>query len=194
LSEITTFDHSHWHAVTDQLVLSEGKQYGIRTAVVVPPGVYGTGQGEIRRTSLALPYYVAAVKKRGRGFTVGEGMNVNSIIHVRDLATAFILLVEEAIEGGGKADWGEKGWYYVEGGESVFAETAKAIVKEMAKKRMVSGEEVDTLTAEEAKELNPYAELLWGSNMRVKGERIRRLGWSANNGDVFSTISELLAE
>ncbi|KAH8655997.1 hypothetical protein BGZ60DRAFT_459059 [Tricladium varicosporioides] len=194
LSEIINFDHSHWHAVTDQLVLSEGKKQGIRTAVVAPPGVYGTGQGEIKRTSMVLPWYVDAVKKRGRGFTVGEGRNVNSVIHVCDLATALILLVEEAFEGSGKADWGEKGWYFVEGGECAFIDVAKATVKEMAKRGMISGEELDVLTAEEAKELHPYAELLWGSNMRVNGERIRSLGWRANKGDIFSTIPELLAE
>lgn len=194
LSEVTTFDHSHLHAVTDQLVLSEGKNQGIRTAVVIPPGVYGTGQGELRRTTMVLPWYVDAVKKRGRGFIIGEGRNVNSLIHVRDLATAIILLVEEALEGGGKADWGEKGWYYVESGEAVFTEVAKAVVKEMAKKGIIGGEEVDVLTAEEAKQLHPYAELLWGSNIRVNGERIRGLRWSAKEGDVFSVIPELLVE
>lgn len=191
LSEITAFDHSHWHAVTDQLVISEGKRQGIRTAMVVPPVVYGTGKGQIRRTTMVLPSYVHAVKKRGKGFTVGEGKNVISFVHVGDLANALILLVEEALNGRGKADWGQNGWYYVEGGECVFTEVAKAIAREIAKKGM-GDEAIDVLTAGEAKELHPDAELLWGSNMRVKGERIRGLGWGAKEGDVFSTIPELV--
>jgi hypothetical protein len=37
---------------------------------------------------------------------LGEGKNVESIIHVKDLAAAFVLLVEEALKnGGGIADW-----------------------------------------------------------------------------------------
>jgi nucleoside-diphosphate-sugar epimerase len=195
LKEITTFYHSHLHAVTDQLVLSEGKKQGIRTAVVVPPGVYGTGQGEVKKTSMVLPWYVDAVKKRGRGFTLGEGTNVTSVIHVRDLAAAFILLVEEALkEGGGRADWGEDGWYYVEGGEYVFREMAGEIVKGMKKKGWIEREGVDEIKIEEAKELHPYAELLWGINMRINGERIRGLGWSAKEESVFESIPELLAD
>jgi nucleoside-diphosphate-sugar epimerase len=193
LSEITTFDHSHFHAITDQLVLSEGKKQGIKTAIVVPPVVYGTGQGEPRKTSMVLPWYVDTVKKRGRGFTVGEGKNVTSVIHVRDLSAAFILLVEEALgEGGGKAEWGEKGWYYVDGGEYVFGELVGEIVKAMVGKGLLRGEEVEVLGSEEAKEIHPYAELLGGMNMRVYGERIRVLGWSAKEGDVFESIPELL--
>jgi nucleoside-diphosphate-sugar epimerase len=192
LSEITTFDHSHWHAVTDQLVLSEGKEQGIRTAIVVPPAVYGAGQGEIRKTSMGLTWYVDAVKKRGRGFTLGEGKNVSSVVHVRDLSAALILLVEEAVkERDGKADWGEKGWYYVDGGEYVFGEVAGMIVKEMVKRGLMEGEEVDRLSAEEGKAVHPYAELLWGVNMRVSGERVRGLGWKPKMGDVFECIPEL---
>lgn len=155
---------------------------------------YGTGQGEIKRTASVLAWYVDAVKKRGRGFTIGEGKNVNSLIHVRDLAAAIILLVEEALEGGAKAHWGERGWYYVEHGETVFVDMANAMVKEMASKGVISGEGLDVLTEKETKELHPYAEVLWGSNIRVNAERIRRLGWSAKEGDVFSAIPGLLAE
>jgi nucleoside-diphosphate-sugar epimerase len=98
------------HAATDRLVLSKGLKHGIRTVVVIPLAVYGIGQGEIRKTSMVLPWYIDAVKKRGKGFILGEGKNIASIIHVKDLATAFILLVEEALKnGGGSADWREKG-------------------------------------------------------------------------------------
>lgn len=194
LKEVTTFDHSHLHAVTDQLVLSEGRKKEIRTAVVVPPGVYGTGQGEIKKTSMVFPWYVDDVKKRGRGFTLGEGTNVASVIHVRGLAAAFVLLVEEVLkEGGGRADWGEDGWYYVEGGEYVFREIAGEIVKGMKKKGWIEREGVDEIKIEEAKELHPYAELFWGINMRANGERIRGLGWSAKES-VFESIPELLAD
>ncbi len=70
---------------------------------------------------MVLPWYVDAVKKRGRGFTLGEGKNVSSVVHVRDLSAAMILLVKEAVKkGGGKADWGEQGWNYVDGREFTF--------------------------------------------------------------------------
>ncbi|KAN0094037.1 NAD(P)-binding protein [Hyaloscypha variabilis] len=193
LSEITTFPHSHLHAVTDQAVLSLGLQRGVRTAVVIPPVVYGTGEGEGRTQSMVVPWYVDAVRKRGGGFVVGKGSNVASGVHVRDLGRALVFLVEEALkEGGGRAEWGERGWYYVDGGEYVFRELAEKLVKAMVEKGAIEKEGLDEIDIAQAKELHPYAELLWGVNMRVNGERIRRLGWRAKEADVFSTISELL--
>lgn len=53
---------------------------------------------------------------------------------------------------------------------------------------------MDVIEIEETKGLHPYAELLWGINMRVNGERIRGLGWKAREESVFESISELLAE
>jgi hypothetical protein len=61
----------------------------------------------------------------------------------------------------------------------------------MAKKGLIEGEEVDRLSAEEGKEVHPYAELLWGVNMRISGERMRGLGWKPKMGDVFESIPEL---
>jgi nucleoside-diphosphate-sugar epimerase len=179
--------------MTDQLVLSEGKKHGVRTAVVVPPTVYGTGEGPLKNSSMAIPWLVDAVKKRGKAFTVGEGRNVVSAIHVRDLSAAFLLLVEQALEGGGEADWGDKGWYYVESGSYVFAELVERVVEEMWKKGLVEREGVDEIGIEEAKGLHPWADLLWGMNMRIRGERISGLGWRAKEGDVFSSFRELLA-
>jgi nucleoside-diphosphate-sugar epimerase len=54
------------HAVTDQLVLSEGKKHGIRTAIVIPPVVYGTGEGPIKNSSMTLPWLVGAIRKGGK--------------------------------------------------------------------------------------------------------------------------------
>ncbi|KAE9368376.1 NAD(P)-binding protein [Stipitochalara longipes BDJ] len=192
LSELTTFDHSHFHAVTDQTVLSEGKKQGIRTALAVPPVVYGKGEGEIKKQTMVFPWYVDAVKKRGGAFRLGEGTNVASVVHVRDLSSALIFLVEESLkEGGGKADWGEKGWYFFDGGEYVFRDMAKEIAEEMKKRGLIEGDEVEEITVEEAKKLHPYAELLWGGNMRVNGQRIKGLGWSPVGRSVSESIPEL---
>ncbi|KAF4626324.1 hypothetical protein G7Y89_g11834 [Cudoniella acicularis] len=73
LHEISNFDHSHGHAVTDQLAVSAGKEHGVRTAIMIPPTVYGRGEGPIKNASMTIPWLVEAIKKRGKGFTIGEG-------------------------------------------------------------------------------------------------------------------------
>lgn len=41
-------------------------------------------------------------------------------VHIDDITDAFILLAEEALKpGGGKAQWGEEGYYFCEAGEFV---------------------------------------------------------------------------
>lgn len=77
-------------------------------------------------------------------------------------------------------------------GSLLFGEVAGAIVKEMVNRGLIEGVEVDRLSTEEGKEVHPYAELLWGVNMRVSGERMRGLGWTPKMGDVFENIIELL--
>jgi hypothetical protein len=47
------------------------------------------------------------------------------------------------------------------------------------------------ITIKEAKELYPYAELPWGVNTRVNGQRIRGLGWSTMEGSTSESIPEL---
>ena len=161
---------------------------------MVPPVVVGKGEGPLKKLSMTLPWYVDLVKKRGRGFRVGKGENITSTVHVRDLSAALILLIEEALkDGGGSADWGETGVYYVENGGNAFDDLTREVVKWIARQSMIGSDNVDQLGIEDAKKIHPRADLLWGYNMRVRGERIEKLGWKAKEGNVFETIPELLS-
>lgn len=41
-------------------------------------------------------------------FFLGAGENTKAVVHVEDIATLFILLLEHAIRDGGEAQWGKE--------------------------------------------------------------------------------------
>lgn len=192
LHEISTFDHSMYHAITDQLVLKEGKEKGVRTAIVIPPGVWGQGKGPIKIVGMGLPWLVEAIAKRGKAFLIGAGEQHASNIHVNDLADVFIFLAEQALDPNGKANWGEEGMYYAEGGSYVFKDLVAVLAKEMHKREMIPTAEIEEISAKDASSIHPYANMIWGANMRVRASRFHALGWVAKQPAVVETLSEIL--
>lgn len=179
LNELISLPESALHAVADQTVIAAHKSSGVKTALVTPPCIYGTGEGPISTTSLQLPSLVEAIEKRGKAFTIEEGRNVYSIVHVKDVVDALIFLTEEASKpNGGKAVWGEEAYYYVENGEYSMADITKAIAEVGYQKGVLRSPDIEQISTEEATKFHPWAPLIWGMNARVKGSRLEALGWT----------------
>lgn len=100
---------------------------------------------------------------------------------MQDLSGIFLRLAEEAAGGGGSATWGPEGYYFAEGGESAWGETAKAVAREAAKKGLIESAEVDNLSPEEVEKVvgdGGIMAQLWGQNSRSRASRARKvLGW-----------------
>ena len=182
------------HVSSDQLVFRLSKEFNIKTALLVPPVVYGTSDS-IKDRSITLPVLVDAAKERGKIFQIGEAKNSTSTLHVKDLADVFVYFTEQALAlqtGESKLEWGEKGVYYIEAGEVVLANVADAIAKEMFKKGMIGTAEVEKLSDEEALKIHPWALTIWGANMRIKASRLRALGWAPKQQGVLESVPGLL--
>ncbi|CZR55030.1 related to nucleoside-diphosphate-sugar epimerase [Phialocephala subalpina] len=190
IHEITHFPQTIFHAVTDQLVLSEGKKLGVKTAILEPSIVYGKSDG-IKKFSMGLPWMVDAFQKRGKAFIIGEGKTLFTAIHVKDLADVLVLMTEAAVAEGGKMDWREEGVYYVEGGEYKFRDIVERIVMEMRKRGTIPGLEIEEITAEQATEIHPWGPIMWGSKMRTRASRLRGFGWEAKQASVVDAVPEL---
>ncbi|KAH7319125.1 hypothetical protein BKA65DRAFT_437816 [Rhexocercosporidium sp. MPI-PUGE-AT-0058] len=191
LATITTFEEPVAHVKADQLVLRLGKELSIKTALVVPPVVYGNSDG-INDRSITLPMLVDTAKARGKMFQVGEAKHSMSSTHVKDLADLFVYFVEEALRSeGSKVEWGDKGLFYAEGQEVVFADVVDAIAKEMYKRGVIATADVDVLSEEQALELHPWALILFATNMRTRASRLRALGWVPKQLGVIDTVSGL---
>lgn len=89
----------------------------IRSIVIVPTMVYGTGLG-LKKNSIQLPALVDFSKKKGFGTYFGKGENIWSNVHIEDLADLYVLALEKAKAGS---------LYYAENGASTIKNLAEKI-------------------------------------------------------------------
>jgi len=188
--EITSFDSSHIHSEADNATVRLGQELDVKTALVIPCVVYGEGEGPIKTKSLTFPWLEEAIIKRGKGFTVGEGKNSWGGVHIKDLASAVILLIEDALRpDGNKMTWGAKGAYYVVEGDYVFANVVSKLVEVLNKEGLLKDQEIEKISDDEALRIHSYALLIWGANSRSQGSRLRSFGWKP----IQPTFYEILA-
>ncbi|HWO60741.1 MAG TPA: NAD-dependent epimerase/dehydratase family protein [Umezawaea sp.] len=162
-------------AALDRSILAAAGR-GIRTVVVCPTLIYGHGLG-LRRDSYQVPQLIGLARRDGVPGHVGEGLNVWSAVHVEDLADLYVLLVEK----------GEAGTFlYAENGEASFADVAAAIGRALGQE--APPRPLDFAAATE----------LWGegaatftmsSNVRVRADRARSLGWAPSRPSVLDWIA-----
>lgn len=120
VQEIMSFDESHIHQDVESAIVSAAAQQGVKTAIISPPMIHGVGKGPIKRRSIQVPILIDSILKRGKAFQVLEGKNIWNSIHIDDVATAVIVLMEEALKGSeSKAAWLPEGYYFVEDAEFV---------------------------------------------------------------------------
>lgn len=105
------------HQGVDQAVLSAPNN--VKTAIVSPPTVYGTGVF-VPQNKGQISLLIDAILKREEAFQVNRGLNWWNAIHVRDIARIYLALVEAAELGGGKATWGKEGYYFAESQSYVY--------------------------------------------------------------------------
>ena len=103
--------------VIDNLVLSQSPS-AIRTALIVGPIIFGTGQGPGNTATIQGPECARYTLRTGHGFQLGEGKSVWSAIHVADVGQLISLLVDATAKGTDGL-WNEEGIYLPENGKMV---------------------------------------------------------------------------
>lgn len=98
------------HRNTEILIQKAWEAHGetLKTAVVCPPIIHGTGTGPGRIDSIYYPAMYQAVVQTGATFYHGSGSNIYSRVHVEDVAQSFLKLIESAARGGQGTDWGRE--------------------------------------------------------------------------------------
>ena len=96
----------------DSYVLDQARP--VRTALIFGPIIYGQGRGPVNQRSIQIPSLVKATFKRGRGVRVGEGLSRWGSVHVADVSSLIVNLVEKAALGRAEDKdslWSENGLY-----------------------------------------------------------------------------------
>ena len=158
------------------LMVLDAATSGVRSVVICPSNIYGTGKG-LNPNSVQIPFLVGNALEQGSVQIVGAGLNIWSNVHIDDVTDLYLLALEKAPAGS---------FYFAENGEASFGVIGAAISKRL---RRAS---VESLAPEEAArrwgESKAYFSL--GSNSRVRALRARReLGWNPQHSSVLAWIA-----
>lgn len=110
IDEIASRPDRELHRNVDKIIQTAAAEHGsmLKTAIVCPPDIYGPGRGPGRKQSVYFPVFLNEIKKIGAPFYANEGTNARSWVHIEDLMTVYLRLVEAAVAGGGGAAWGKE--------------------------------------------------------------------------------------
>jgi nucleoside-diphosphate-sugar epimerase len=110
IDAITSLPDRALHRNVDKIIQEAAAANGekLKTAIVCPPDIYGPGRGLGRTQSIYIPAYLDEAKLVGAALYAGEGKNTRSWVHIEDLMTVYLKLIEAAVAGGGGADWGRE--------------------------------------------------------------------------------------
>lgn len=194
LDDILNIKKTAPHREVDMTVLLADESKG-KTAIGCPPTIFGLGRGPGNRRSVQVPQLVAGTLQRGAAYTVEEGRNIWSIVHIHDLSSLFLKLVEAAVGGAGSATWGRNGFYFAENGEVMWRDVADEVARAAKDQGLIKASEVEFASAEEADRLWSDASYLIGTNPRCKALRARELlQWSCSGPHLYDTIPALVEQ
>lgn len=107
-------------AVDNHMLFAAANTPDVKTALVMPPIIYGQGRGPVNQRSVQVPELARLTLRRRRGVQVGAGESRWGNVHIRDLSQLILRLVEKAAGGSQEEDiWGPKALYLAGLGELV---------------------------------------------------------------------------
>ncbi|KAI1367056.1 hypothetical protein F5Y08DRAFT_103178 [Xylaria arbuscula] len=190
-----------FHAISDALVRDAGTKHAdkVRTAIVCPPTIYGTGRGPVNTRSKQCPALAGVILKKGQAPICGTGEATTNNVHVGDLSEAFILLVEAAVAGNNSADiWGDKGYHVVGADKHQWGPLARKMTEQARDLGLIKVEgDIGEfqMSKEEALEVADWDGLSWGLNGVCKARRLREyLGWKPRYPGIEEVMVDTLKE
>ena len=137
---------------------------GIRSIVVCPSMIYGTGRGP-QPHSDQIPKLIELSRQAGAGVYFGKGLNHYSNVHIDDLVDLYLLIMEKAPGGS---------FFFAENGHNSFKEIAGMISNYLG----LGGKTASFPLANVIQQYGEAARLGVGSNSVVSAVNARRMGWA----------------
>lgn len=178
------------------------KEHNARVAIVMPPVIYGLGNGPFNKMSITVPALYKATVKQGTGVSVGEGKNICDGVHVKDLVNGFLYILEE-LEKTSPGSGGGPYWFAETERFELFSlvQRVSTVLHSAGKSdgRVTKASENDHdllissfqdffppgLIDADAETKAKAAAGLWvafGSNASTSADRLRSLGWTPEPG------------
>lgn len=153
-----------WYAIERDVILPAAHD-GVRTVILCPCMIYGTGLG-VRTESIQVPLMIRAAQEAGVSRYIGAGENIWSNVHIDDCADAYLLALEHAPAGS---------YFYLEAGEDTLGDVARAVGRLLG-----HNEEAQSMTmADAVRAWGPPMSLSLSSNSRLRADKARAmLNWN----------------
>ena len=166
----------HRVAINDH-ILAAAKD-NIRTIVLVPTMIYGTGTG-IKPHSIQIPMLIEISKEKQAGVYIEKGENKWSNIHIEDLAELYVLALENASAGS---------YYYTENGTASLKDIAISISKLLGFEGKTESINLDSAIEIWGPDAAAFG---FASNSLVNSDKARTLlGWKPKHNSILSDIEE----
>ena len=192
MDDIWKLPEDRMHVAIERKMVADGVANGVQTVILSPPQIYSNGYGYGKRGSW-YDLRIKAMVDLGSGFVVGRGRNRMSWISTEDLAEVTGLMVKDVVEGGGKVNFGKRGYYYVAAGEVGVGEIAELMTDELDKRGLLESSEIVRIDAAKAAELHAWGPMLWGINMRMRASRLKEeLAWAPKVQDWKPMIRDVV--
>ncbi|KAK9324997.1 hypothetical protein V1517DRAFT_315719 [Lipomyces orientalis] len=204
IKTITSWDLDHFHRDIDIKILNLHKiKPTVKTIIICPPLIYGTGTGKVNRMSQQIPWMIKFASILKRNGVYGSGKAIWSNVHISDLAELYVLILATYVSDPKKLWYNDDGYYFAENGSHNWKSITAACDEPLVKYGIIAPENTAKVgtpdefhfTEEELKkELDPelykYATSMYGTNSGSKATRARSLGWVPKQPDVYSTLDE----
>lgn len=188
IDAINSLPESQPHRVVDKLALEIQAQNPLTTTVIVSPStIFGKSDGYDHQFSAQIPLLAELTLKHKKAFTVYNGEDVWSHIHIKDLGKLYLLIISKLIRNE-KIPTGKVGYYFgsytdTEGRandiEHKWKDVLASVGDILVQKGILSSPEVEPLTPEQIVEFSgkPGAPHYFGTNSRSRADNAKSIGW-----------------
>ncbi|TFK76181.1 NAD(P)-binding protein [Pluteus cervinus] len=168
------------HREVDNFIIDAATrtQNSVRTLIFYPGWIYGVGEAiGLQRTTLALRIYTEMAKQFGYVGTFAAGLNGMQNIHVKDCASALLIMLQAAIDG--RADVGTEGIYFGSSEQPIIphVEITNKIGDILHAHGTIPLSGSQPMKPEHASVLTEGAWSAMGGNLIANPQRLRKFGW-----------------
>ena len=184
LSTISSLPSHALHRNTEEFLWKTAAENSdkVNIAIMCPPDIYGRGTGLGKTSSALVPMFIADAKNvaGGKPFYYGDGGNTRSWVHISDLTSLYLRVVEAAATHDPAFASPAPGYYFAGTQEHSHLTVARAIGSILKKEGVVEDAEPVRVELEVIDRMARHprfehmARYLYASNSRTRPERAKR--------------------
>ncbi len=136
IDRILTLPDQAAHRDVDKIVIAANESPAVKTVIVGPSTINGVGRGPGNKDSIQVHILAKDALKNGHSAVVGTGKVEWDHVHIYDVSSLFILLVDAALDAEKQNNpeiFGPHGYFFLPGGTHTWGDVSKQISEAVVK-------------------------------------------------------------